>query len=277
MILIADSGSTRTHWCIADNKKPVQQVITAGINPYFQTVEEIRQDMETTLLPAIKSYCITTVWFYGAGCSSQEKKQAVIEALSPLLPAAIEVNSDLTGAARALCRQQAGIACILGTGSNSCLYNGQTVVENIPPLGFILGDEGSGAVLGKRLVSDCLKKQLPEHLIDKFMCQYKLTTADVLECVYRQPFPNRYLGALSRFLIENIDEPAIHELVYDSFRSFFIRNVMQYEGFESYPVHFTGSVAFYYQPTLREAARSLSIRIQRIEQTPMPGLLAYHA
>jgi N-acetylglucosamine kinase-like BadF-type ATPase len=277
MILIADSGSTRTHWCVADKKEPIQQVITAGINPYFQTFEDIRQDMETTLFPAIKSYCITAVWFYGAGCSMPEKKQSIIEALSPLLPAAIEVYSDLTGAARALCRQRAGIACILGTGSNSCLYNGQTVVENIPPLGFILGDEGSGAVLGKRLVSDCLKNQLPKHLIDKFMYQYKLTTADILERVYKQPFPNRYLGALSHFLIENIEEPAIHDLVYDSFRSFFIRNVMQYEGFEAYPVHFTGSVAFYYQSTLREVARSLSIHIQRIEQTPMPGLLDYHS
>jgi N-acetylglucosamine kinase-like BadF-type ATPase len=277
MILIADSGSTRTHWCVADKKEPIQQVITAGINPYFQTFEEIRLDVETALLPAIKNYCIKTVWFYGAGCSSPEKKQTIVEALAPLLPAAIEVYSDLTGAARALCRQHAGIACILGTGSNSCLYDGQTVVKKIPPLGFILGDEGSGAVLGKRLVSDCLKNQLPKHLIDKFMYQYKLTAADILERVYKQPFPNRYLGTLSHFLLENIDEPAIHDLVYESFLSFFIRNVMQYENFKAYPVHFTGSVAFHYQPTLKEAAQSLSIHIQRIEQTPMPGLLAYHS
>jgi N-acetylglucosamine kinase-like BadF-type ATPase len=277
MILIADSGSTKTQWCVADREKTAQRIFTAGINPYFQTSKEIRQDIETALFPSIKDFGIEAVYFYGAGCASPEKKQIIYEALSLFLPASIEVYSDLTGAARALCRQQPGIACILGTGSNSCLYNGRMIVGNVPPLGYILGDEGSGAALGKRFISDCLKNLLPRHLIDAFESQYKLTTADILERVYRQPFPNRYLASLARFLKENMHEPRIHELVYDEFRSFFARNVMQYANFEAYPVHFTGSVAFYFQPTLREAARSLSIRIERIEPTPMPDLLAYHS
>ncbi|MDR1344712.1 MAG: ATPase [Tannerellaceae bacterium] len=278
MILIADSGSTKTEWCVADKGAPVMRLFTKGINPYFQTAEEIGKDIEASLLPSIRSLSIEAVWFYGAGCASAEKQQIVADAISALLPASsIEVHSDLTGAARALCRRQAGIACILGTGSNSCLYDGSAIVSNVSPLGYILGDEGSGAVLGKRLVGDCLKNQLPGHLIEKFMSRYELTAAVVLERVYKEPFPNRYLAGLSRFLSENIDEPDIRKLVHQSFRDFFIRNVMQYAGFETYPVHFTGSVAFYYQATLKDVARSLDINIQRIEQTPMPGLLTYHS
>ena len=277
MILIADSGSTKTQWSLADKGRLIQSIRTAGMNPYFQSGEEIRREMETVLLPAIRNYSIDAVWFYGAGCSTTEKKHLVCKALSPVEAADIEVQSDLTGAARALCQRQPGIACILGTGSNSCLYDGEKIVANVSPLGYILGDEGSGAVLGKLLAGDCLKNQLPGHLIDKFMRQYKLKTSDILEQVYKQPFPNRYLAGFSRFLIENISEPAIYELVYHSFRSFFIRNVMQYEAFAAYPVYFTGSIAFYYREVLREAARSLSIHIQGIEQSPMPGLLTYHA
>jgi N-acetylglucosamine kinase-like BadF-type ATPase len=277
MILIADSGSTKTEWCVADKGMPVQQALTAGMNPYFQSIDEIRRDIAYTLLPAIKNHTIETVWFYGAGCASPEKNRIIIDVLVSLLQIPVEVCSDLTGAARALCGHRPGIACILGTGSNSCLYDGQTIQRNISPLGFILGDEGSGAVLGKLLVGDCLKNQLPKLLVDKFMQQYRLTPSVILERVYRQPFPNRYLATLSRFLIENIDEPAIYDLVYNSFRSFFIRNVMQYDGYETYPIHFTGSVAFYYRQVLIDAARSVSIDIQRIEPSPMPGLLTYHA
>jgi N-acetylglucosamine kinase-like BadF-type ATPase len=247
------------------------------MNPYFQTPGKIKLEVEASLLPAICDFQINAVWFYGAGCTSHEKKQIIADTLYSFLPVSIHVYSDLTGAARALCRRQPGIACILGTGSNSCLYDGQAILANVAPLGYILGDEGSGAVLGKLLVGNCLKNQLPRHLIDKFMIRYDLTATGILERVYKQPFPNRYLATLSRFLIENIDEPEIHNIVYRSFHDFFVRNVMQYDGFETCPVHFTGSIAFYYQSTLREVARSLSINIQRIEQSPMPGLLEYYS
>ncbi|MDR1500554.1 MAG: ATPase [Tannerellaceae bacterium] len=277
MKLIADSGSTKTEWCVIDRGKQVRQVFTKGINPYFQTGEEIRKEVEASLVPLIDDLYIEEVWFYGAGCTSDEKKQIIEGALLSIKPSSIKIDSDLTGAARALCRRQPGIACILGTGSNSCLYDGQAVAQNVSPLGYILGDEGSGAVLGKALASDCLKKQLPKPLADKFMERYGLTTAGILEHVYRQPFPNRYLASFSPFLIENISEPAIYELVYQSFRSFFVRNVMQYDGFEAYPVSFTGSIAFFFQSVLIRAARSLSVNIRNIEQTPMPGLIAYHS
>jgi N-acetylglucosamine kinase-like BadF-type ATPase len=247
------------------------------MNPYFQSPGEIRQEITRSLLPAIQNHTFQTVWFYGAGCASPQGNKLMTENLTALLKAPVELGSDLMGAARALCGHQPGIACILGTGSNSCLYDGKTIRQNIPPLGYVLGDEGSGAVLGKLLVGDCLKNQLPRPLIDKFMQQYRLTPTLLLERVYQQPFPNRYLATLSRFLIENLSEPSLRNLVYNSFRSFFLRNVMQYDGYETLPVHFTGSVAYHYRQVLREAARSLSIDIRQIEPDPMPGLLAYHA
>jgi N-acetylglucosamine kinase-like BadF-type ATPase len=277
MILIADSGSTKTEWCVADKGTAVKQIVTAGMNPHFQTAEEIAQVIKQSLLPGIQDFSIETIWFYGAGCSSPGKNQTILDAFRSQTNIPVEVCSDLAGAARALCGRQPGIACILGTGSNSCLYDGRGIVENIPPLGYILGDEGSGAVLGKLLAGDCLKNQLPGHLAALFMQQYRLTPASLLEHVYSRPFPNRYLASLSRFLMEHIDEPQLHDLVYQSFRSFFIRNVMQYTDFHRYPVSFTGSIAFHYEAVLREAARSLSIPVQQIEHTPMPGLLAYHS
>jgi len=277
MILIADSGSTKTEWCVAVEGKLVERIFTEGMNPYFQSGEEMSREIGRSLLPAIRDYAIDTIYFYGAGCASAEKNKLVSDALFVHFPIHIYICSDLTGAARALCGSEPGIACILGTGSNSCWYDGHDIRANLSPLGYILGDEGSGAVLGKRLVGDCLKKQLPPQLVEQFMETYELTPALVLERVYRQPFPNRWLASLSRFLADHIDEPSLHELVYDSFRSFFIRNVMTYEGYERYPISFTGSVAFYYRDILREAAQSLSLSIQKIEQTPMPGLLAYHS
>ena len=198
------------------------------------------------------------------------------EAITPYIPAPIEVYSDLMAAARALCGSRPGIACILGTGSNSCLYDGTEITEHISPLGFILGDEGSGAVLGKLLVGDCLKRQLPAPLVQKFMDQYELTPALLLERVYKQPFPNRFLATLSHFLLENITEQPIYNLVYTSFRSFFLRNVALYPGADTYPIHFVGSIAYYYQEVLKAAALSLGLKVGTVVQAPMNGLIRYH-
>ncbi|MDR0429844.1 MAG: ATPase [Tannerellaceae bacterium] len=277
MILIADSGSTKTEWRVTDKGKSLLCIHTAGINPYFQNTEDIEREIENKLLPGIKDIPVDAVYFYGAGCNVPEKNCLITDAISSFLPVPVEVNSDLLGAARSLCGQAPGIACILGTGSNSCFYDGKNIVKNISPLGFILGDEGSGAVLGKLLVGDCLKNQLPKHLKDRFIEQYQLTPAGILDHVYKQPFPNRYLATLSKFLIENISEPSMYKLVYDSFRSFFIRNVMQYDNYTALPISFIGSIAFYYQDILREAAKSLSLQIKQITQTPMEGLLSYHS
>ena len=275
MILISDSGSTKTDWCVVDKGEIVRRIATAGINPFFQSEEEIAGEVEKNLLPALEGLAVTSVSFYGAGCAFPEKNEVVRRAINRYLPVPVEVGSDLLAAARALCGDEAGIACILGTGSNSCLYDGKGIVRNISPLGFILGDEGSGAVLGKLLVGDVLKNQLPEALKDAFFAEFGLTPAVIMEKVYKQPFPNRFLASLSPFLIRHIEEPAISGLVNDSFRKFFTRNVMQYD-YRSYPVHLLGSVAWYYREQLEAVAGELGIRLGAIVQSPLAGLVAYH-
>ncbi len=276
MILIADSGSTKTQWCVLDNSLVLKTIFTAGINPFYQTEAEISIELEQYLYPELDGIAIEQVYFYGAGCSFPEKKALVIGALKTFFDdAIIEVESDLLGAARSLFNHDKGVACILGTGSNSCYYNGEHIVDNVSPLGFILGDEGSGAVLGKLLVADCLKNQLIPELKDKFMTQYELTPAVILENVYKKPFPNRFLAKFTPFLLENIEEASIFNLIFDSFDAFFVRNVMQYT-LEDLQVGFVGSVAHYFSETLEIVAYERGIIISSIVQSPMDGLVEYY-
>lgn len=277
MILIADSGSTKTDWCVVEHGQLVQQVFTKGTNPFFQSEEEISNEIATALLPQLKTNAFEAVHFYGAGCAFPDKIETVRRAIAShlLVSGDIEVSTDMLAAARGLCGHQPGIACIMGTGSNSCYYDGKEIVNNVSPLGFILGDEGSGAVLGKLLVGDILKNQMPEGMKEKFLTQFNLTPADIIDRVYRQPFPNRFLASLSPFLVQNIEVPAIHELVLCSFKKFLKRNVMQYD-YQHAPVHFIGSVAFYYKGLLAEAAGEMGIQLGTIIQSPMEGLIKYH-
>jgi len=277
MILIADSGSTKTRWCVAENGHTLQVLQTSGINPFFQSEEEIHSRLIEELLPqlAVDIHKISAVYFYGAGCAFGKEdivKGAIEKVLKTPL---VEVHSDLLAAARSLCGRQAGIACILGTGSNSCFYDGQDIVQHVSPLGFILGDEGGGAVLGKLLVGDLFKGILPEELKDKFLSQYNLTPAVIIDRVYRQPFPNRFLAGLSPFLAENIDEPMIFALVLNSFKAFIVRNVKHYD-YHTWPVHFTGSIACYYSEALAQAASETGIRLGIVTQSPLDGLVAFH-
>ncbi|WP_321333668.1 BadF/BadG/BcrA/BcrD ATPase family protein [uncultured Bacteroides sp.] len=275
MILIADSGSTKTDWCIVDKGQLVQQVYTKGTNPFFQSEEEISNEVGNALLPQIGSYTINALYFYGAGCGFPDKIEAVHRAISQHINAKIEVNTDMLAAARGLCGHRPGIACILGTGSNSCFYDGENIVDNVSPLGFILGDEGSGAVLGKLLVGDILKNQITPALKEKFLTQFNLTPGDIIDRVYRQPFPNRFLASLSPFLIQNIQEPEIHTLILDSFKAFFKRNVMQYD-YQNNKVHIIGSVAHHYKEILIEAAAQMDIKLGTVIKSPMKGLIEYH-
>lgn len=277
MILIADSGSTKTDWRLISEKEEVKSVSTPGINPFYQTEEEIENQISTLLYPELMGFSVKKIFFYGAGCAFEDKKQIVKNAISVSFPKAqIEIESDLLAAARGLFLKEKGIACILGTGSNSCFYDGKNIVHNVSPLGFILGDEGSGAVLGKKFAADCLKNQLPEKLKDKFLKQYDLTPAQIIESVYKKPFPNRFLAQFTRFLSENIAEPSIYNIVFDSFTEFFTRNIMQYNNYKDYPVCFIGSIAYYFKDVLEVAANELDIQIGIIYQSPMPGLIKYH-
>ncbi|MDD3321008.1 MAG: ATPase [Paludibacter sp.] len=276
VILIADSGSTKTHWCIVENGTILQEILTDGINPFYQTDMEIIALIDSQLIPKLEYSEIEFIYFYGAGCSFPDKKILVSRALVRFFSnAIIEIQSDLLAAARSLFQHEKGIACILGTGSNSCFYNGNEIVQNVSPLGYILGDEGSGAVLGKLFVADCLKNQLPEELREKFLAKYELTPAIILDSVYKKPFPNRFLAKFTPFLSEHIDEPSIFNLIYDSFEAFFVRNVLQYP-LEDMNVGFVGSIAYYFRDTLEIVASERGIVISEIVQSPMEGLLKYH-
>lgn len=277
MTLIADSGSTKTHWCLIKDDVEIQHFFTKGINPFYQTKDEIGSEIDIHLMPEIKHFEVENIYFYGAGCSFPEKKAIVADALGlRFRDAVIEVQSDLLAAARSLFLHSEGIACILGTGSNSCYYNGAEITANVSPLGFILGDEGSGAVLSKTFVSDCLKNQVPKQLSEKFFQQYDFTPAVILEKVYKQPFPNRFLATFTPFLLENIGEPSIYNLVLSGFNSFFLRNVKQYS-VNNMKVGFVGSVAYYFANILKTSAAEHSIEIGDIVQSPMKGLIQYHS
>lgn len=277
MILIADSGSTKTDWCLVEHGKVLQQIFTKGTNPFFQSEEEISNEIATALLPQLQASELDAVYFYGAGCAFPDKIETVRRAILRHLHVKeqVEVSTDMLAAARSLCGHHAGIACIMGTGSNSCYYDGGKIVQNVSPLGFILGDEGSGACLGKLLVGDILKNQMTPELKEKFLSQFNLTPADIIDRVYRKPFPNRFLASLSPFLAQNLNEPCVHNLVLNSFKSFLKRNVMQYD-YTSHEVHFIGSVAYYYKDVLAQAADEMGIRLGTILKSPMEGLITYH-
>lgn len=280
MILIADCGSTKTHWCLLNQNSVEKEYFTIGMNAVLLTAVEmeaiVRRELLTQMGPLAAE--VEEVYFYGAGCLGDEICGNVAAALGAVFTAArkIEADTDLLGAARALCGREPGIACILGTGSNSCYYDGNRIVDNVSPLGYILGDEGSGAVLGKILVGDVLKKQLPADLCEKFMTQLGLDRLGIIRRVYKEPAANRFLASMSPFLLANIERPEIQALVVGAFSAFFRRNIANYPAAEQYPVSFIGSIACYYEPQLREAAKPFGYTIGSIEKSPMAGLIAYH-
>jgi len=261
MKLIAESGSTRTEWALVEDNRLIQRAFTEGLNPFFQTRREISRSVRLGLPEHFFKRKLEQVYYYGAGCTSYEKKNVLGASLVAQFKTPIQVESDLLAAARGLFKCEAGIACILGTGSNSCFYDGKIVVKNVRALGFILGDEGSGAVLGKLFVSDLLKNQLTPGLKEKFLAQFNLTVGDIIDRVYRKPFPNRFLATFSPFISEHLDDPGVRILVMNSFKSFLKRNVMQYD-FEGKPVGFVGSVAFHYREVLEEAVNDMHLKAQ---------------
>jgi N-acetylglucosamine kinase-like BadF-type ATPase len=276
MILLADSGSTHTTWQVSDCTLLIKEVTTPGINPFFQTDDEINALILQLVVPVLSSYSIDAIYFYGAGCAFAEQKNLISSILKSHYPfATIEVESDLLGAARGLFQHEKGIACILGTGSNSCEYDGKNIVKNISPLGYILGDEGSGAVLGKLFIADCLKFQVPDWIREKFLDEYELSPSSILDQVYKQPFPNRFLASFTPFLLTHIDEPSIFNLVFDSFESFILRNIAHYNTTEL-PIGFIGSIALHFKDVLEIVCSEHQLEIALITDSPMEGLRNYH-
>ena len=278
MILVADCGSTKIDWCLLNNGKVEKQVFTLGMNAVMLTEEEMRTRLADELAPEMAGYPIEEVYFYGAGCISPEVCGNVARAIQANIPdtKVVEVHTDLLAAARALCGRTPGIACIMGTGSNSCYYDGEKICDNVSPLGYILGDEGSGAVLGKLLIGDVLKNQLPADLCQKFLQQYELDRMTIIRRVYKEPQGNRFLASITPFLIQNIDRPEIHALVLNSFKAFFVRNIQQYHNYSNLSVNFIGSIAFYYREVLEEAAAQCGCTVGSIIKSPMEGLIKFH-
>ncbi len=279
MILIVDGGSTKTDWCFCDGADVRYDVKTQGINPCHQEKELIVGILQKELVPYLPesgALAVSDIYYYGAGCATT----AICNELASVLKeffcnAMVQVCSDMLGAARALCGKSEGIACVLGTGSNSCLYNGNEIIDQIPSLGYILGDEGSSAALGRRLISDCLKRQMPKDISDEFMRKYDLTQDIIIENVYRHPMANRYMAEYSRFLTEKRNIDQIHKLLVHCFTEFFQRNVIGYHR-PWLPVNFTGSIANAFTSELSEAAESVGMTVGVIMQSPIDGLRRYH-
>ena len=271
-ILIADSGSTKTHWALIANDGNVQHISTAGINPLYQEASEISSMLSTS---DIEWGSIEHIYFYGAGCIGGKANETITTALQSIAPQAIiTIQSDLMAACHALLGNRAGIACILGTGANSCCFDGEKIVANTPPLGFILGDEGSGAYIGKRLLSDALKGILPTDISQKLMQWIGIGYAEIINKVYKQPYPNRFLASLTHFAADNIDRDEIHNIVLEAFVTFIDRNLMRYDAdMLAQPINFVGSVAFNFEYILAEAIEMCGLQIGNVEQNPIDGLI----
>ena len=268
MFLFADSGSTKTTWCLVGSDESVSFCTTGGMNPFYLGLENMLLLLETEF--TLPHTGIAEICFYGAGCALPDKKQIVAEALLRYFGASkIRVDSDLLLAARSLCGNHAGIACILGTGSNSCYYDGQKIADNVSPLGYVLGDEGSGSALGRKLLSDVLKNQLSEEIRKLFFDTYRITADEILDNVYRKPFPNRYIAQFAKFISANIALAEMQILAGDSFREFFRRNVMQYEEAKRLPIHFTGSVAFHFSEIIKKITLEFELKLGKITQEPL--------
>ena len=276
MILIADSGSTLTVWCFISAENKTQTVITNGINPYFRTSEDILEELNHELKPQIPGK-VKNIFFYGAGIVNSEAGEVVKNALAVLFPeSTIETHSDLLAAARATLHNKKGIACILGTGSNSCLYDGEKITEHVPPLGFILGDEGSGAVLGKKLLADYLKGNMPKNIAAKFKQEFPFQYADYLQKVYKEKQANKFLASLVPFIHKNLDEEYCETLCETSFSEFIERNILQYTNCQNEQICFVGSVAFYFSEILKKVLENKGLKTGIILKEPVEGLIKYH-
>ncbi|MDR2680739.1 MAG: hypothetical protein LBC47_08035 [Tannerella sp.] len=276
MKLIVKSGSSKTEWTIVEGRHLIDSAISEGINPFFQNRRDISRSIRLGLPAGFFKKKLEQIYFYGAGCSSEEKKNVLQASLIAQFHTPTEVESDLLAAARGLFIDRSGIACILGTGSNSCLYDGEKIVTNVKAAGYILGDEGSFAALGKSFLSDVLKEIAPGEIADRFYRENRLDSHIIMENIYDLPFPHRFLMKAADFLDGHITNDYVHTLITQNIRNFFIRNVCRYE-YKKYPIRFVGKMAVRYADILKNVAREFDITIDRIQESPMKGLIEYHA
>lgn len=277
MIAIVDSGSTKTNWLFTGEKEGIQ-IRTLGINPYYQTADDITEHLLKELVPNMPDVRqMEAVYFYGAGCELPAQQAIVQKAIQPIFPQSkIQVDNDLIAAARSLFGKEKGIACISGTGSNTCYYNGEKIERNINSLGLYMGDEGSGGYLGKMLIRDYLREVMPKEMRERFEVFTPDRRADIMDKIYRKPFPNRYLASLAPFAILHQTNDYVQQLILENFRLLFERCICQYTQHTKVPVRFIGSVALHLQPYLQEVAQSKGVQVDVITNDPLPGLQEYH-
>lgn len=276
-ILIADSGATKCEWKLVQKTGKNKSIITQGISPYFLNKDQIVDLLTGELLPKLRQTIISHIYFYGTGLNNAANVVIVKKALKKLFPVAkAEVQTDLLGAARALCGRKKGIACILGTGSNSCYYNGRRIVKNSPGIGYILGDEGSGAYLGKKLVQYYLYNTFDEELKARFEKRFQVSPIEILDHVYKQPLANRYLASYAIFLTENRGHYMIENIIEDGLNDFFFTHLYKYRESWTLPIHFIGSIAFGFKDVLKDLCHTYELELGNVIKTPMQGLLSYH-
>jgi glucosamine kinase len=277
-ILIADSGATKCEWTLAETRRKHRTVFTQGISPYFLNTPQIEAIIRNELLPGLKQSSVDAVYYYGTGCSNPANAKLVKKAITTVFKGAeVQVTHDLMGAARALCGQEKGIAAILGTGCNSCYYNGKSILKNSPGLGYVLGDEGSGAYLGKKVLQYYLYNTFDDELRFKFEAKYKgISNVEILENTYKKPFPNRYLATFTLFLAENRGHFMVENIIEDGLNDFFFTHLCKYGESWKLPIHFTGGISYAFRDVVKELCHSYEFELGQILKNPMQGLIKYH-
>jgi glucosamine kinase len=274
--LIADSGATKAEWVLVGEGRK-KTIFTQGISPYFLDTAQVGQLVDQELKQKIKNVEVEEVYYYGTGCSNAENAKSIKKALQKLFTGAkIEVNTDLMAAARAVCGDQKGIAAILGTGSNSCYFNGKNILKNSPGLGYVLGDEGSGAYLGKKVIQYYLYNTFDDDLRALFDAKFVTSQVEILDNVYKQPLPNRYLAGFTMFLAENRGHYMIENIIEDGLNDFFFQHLCKYNEVWKFPVNFVGSVADGFKDVIQQLCSSYEFELGNILKNPMQGLVKYH-
>lgn len=275
--LIADSGSTKAEWSVVGGAK-TKTITTQGISPYFLDTTQITELLKKELLPKLKGIRVDEIYYYGTGCANPANAKSVAKAIKSHFPqASVDVNHDLLAAARALCGHEKGLACILGTGSNSCYYNGKKIVKNSPGLGYVLGDEGSGAYLGKKVLQYYLYGTFDDELRGRFDLTYMTSSTEILENVYKKPLPNRYLAGFARFLAENRGHFMIENIIEDGLNDFFFNHLCKYREIWRLPVNFVGGVAYGFRDVLQQLCEGYEFKLGTVLKKPMSGLIEYHS
>lgn len=277
MLLVCDSGSTKSDWCLVDEENNRKFITASGMNPYNATSLEICQEIESVLIPNINPKGVKVLKFYGAGCSSEVKKNELKEIFSKYFTNAdIEIEHDLLGAARALCNNEKGLCAILGTGSNSCLYDGVDIIENVPSLGYVLCDEGAGTNIGKLILRNYLRHLLPKDLDREFANEYAGEEADFLNKLYKGSVPNYYLASFARFVVERQENEYCRNLIRESFCSFFDNQILLYSNYSKYKINVVGSIGFLCQDIFKEVALNYGVEAGKFIKAPLKDLVDFH-